>query len=440
MTTRRTGAGAEPGASLPPIPVAIVGGGVIGRNHAAAILRHPRLRVGCVVDPAPPAGRALAERVAAESGAEPPARYESLTDALAKQEIGLVVVCTPSGTHAGLTEEALGAGRHVVIEKPLDVSLPRARRLARLAAEAETRGLVCSVISQHRFDPASLAVHRAVTAGRLGRITSAVASVAWWRSQRYYDSADWRGSWALDGGGALMNQAVHTVDLLRWLLGPPTEVFGYTSRLAHQRIEVEDVAVATVRFASGALAVLHASTGAYPGLSARLQIHGTRGSAVLDDDQLEYLHAADGTGPDGSSGPDEPAEPGNQAAGVLPAAELRGAAKPPDSFVLGHLRQYADIVAAIDAGRLPSIRVEDGFAALALVRAVYLAATLGRPISVDEVARGAFDDVPVTTGPVGGPAGSALASSVVQPAGAPAQRPGWSAESMGEQREWESRR
>ncbi|MEO3922435.1 Gfo/Idh/MocA family oxidoreductase [Micromonosporaceae bacterium B7E4] len=424
MTSRATGAGADPAASVPPIPVAIVGGGVIGRNHAAAILRHPRLRVGCVVDPAPLAGRALAEQVAAQTGAAPPARYESLADALAKQEIGLVVVCTPSGTHADLTEEALGAGRHVVIEKPLDVSLARGRRLARLAADAEARGLVCSVISQHRFDPASLAVHRAVTSGRLGRITSAVASVAWWRSQRYYDSADWRGSWALDGGGALMNQAVHTVDLLRWLLGRPTEVFGYTSRLGHQRIEVEDVAVATVRFASGALAVLHASTGAYPGLSARLQIHGTRGSAILDDDQLEYLHAAGGTGAD------DPTEPANQAAEVLPAAELRGAVKPPDTFVLGHLRQYADIVAAIDAGRRADIRVADGFAALVLVRAVYLAATLGRPISVDQVARGDFDDVPVATGP----------AAAVDPAGEPADRPGRAAESAEEQRERESRR
>ncbi|GIG88493.1 Gfo/Idh/MocA family protein [Plantactinospora endophytica] len=397
MTSRRTGNDPEPTPGAAPIPVAIVGGGVIGQHHATAVLRHPRLRLGCVVDPAPLAARDLAERVAAQTGAPPPARYETLTDALAKQEIGLVVICTPSGTHAGLTEEALHAGRHVVVEKPLDVSLTRARELARLAADAEARGIVCSVISQHRFDPASLAVHRAVTAGRLGRITSAVASVAWWRSQRYYDSADWRGSWALDGGGALMNQAVHTVDLLLWLLGRPTEVFGYTSRLAHERIEVEDVAVATVRFASGALAVLHASTGAYPGLSARLQIHGTRGSAILDDDQLEYLHAAGGTGAD------DPTDPANQAAEVLPAAELRGAAKPPDSFLLGHLRQYADIVTAIDAGRPPSIRVEDGFAALALVRAVYLAATLGRPISVDEVRRGAFDDVSVLTGPPGGP-------------------------------------
>ncbi|MFC6020748.1 Gfo/Idh/MocA family protein [Plantactinospora solaniradicis] len=387
MTTWRTDTGAGAG----PIPVAIVGGGVIGHNHAAAILRHPRLRIACVVDPAALAGRGLAERVAAQTGAEQPARYESLTDALAKQEIGLVVICTPSGTHAGLTEEALGAGKHVVIEKPLDVSLPRARQLTRLAADAQSRGIVCSVISQHRFDPASIAVSEAIAAGRLGRITSAVASVAWWRGQRYYDSADWRGTWDLDGGGALMNQAVHTVDLLLWLLGRPTEVFAYTALLAHERIEVEDVAVATIRFASGALAVLHASTGAYPGLSARLQVHGTRGSAIIDGDQLEYLHAAGDTVED----PEDPEDPVNQAAEALPAAELRGAAKQPDSFVLGHLRQYADIVTAIDRGEPPSIRVEDGFTVLAVVKAVYLAATLGRPVPVDDVRQGLLDHVPV---------------------------------------------
>jgi len=279
------------------IDVAVVGAGIIGHNHAAAVLRHPRLRLAAVIDPVRSAREKLAEKFAHDWGADPPEEYDTLTEALVAGPVGLVAVCTPTGLHADVAEEALAAGRHVLIEKPVDVSLPRARRLAALATEAEARGVLSTVVSQHRFDPASVAVARAVREGRLGRLTSAVASVAWWRAQSYYDSAAWRGTWALDGGGALMNQGVHTVDLLAWLLGRPVEVYAHTGRLAHDSIEVEDVAVATVRFDSGALAVLHATTAAYPGLSVRLQVHGSAGSAVLHDDQLEYFHvAAEGSG------------------------------------------------------------------------------------------------------------------------------------------------
>jgi predicted dehydrogenase len=375
------------------IAVAIVGAGVIGTNHASAILRHPRLRVAAVIDPDESARRALAARVGQQGG--PPAEYATLSAALAAAgdvDIDLVAVCTPSGLHADLAQVALAADRHVFIEKPLDVSLPKARRLARLAGPAEQRGLVVSVVSQHRFDPASVAVAGAVAAGRFGRITSGVGSVAWWRGQDYYDSAAWRGTWALDGGGAVMNQGVHTVDLLVWLLGPPTEVSAYTGRLAHERIEVEDVAVATVRFASGALGVLHATTAAYPETAVRLGVYGDRGTAVIYDDQLEYFHVAAEDGSDGSP------RRANQAARVVPADQVGGAARPADRFVTGHLRQYDDVVEAIDGGRPASVRVDDGLTALAVVRAIYLSATLGRPIAVDEVRNGAFDDVPVATG------------------------------------------
>jgi predicted dehydrogenase len=361
------------------LAVAIVGAGVIGQIHAAAVQRHPGLRLAAVVDPDAAARRKLAEAVTGEL----PAQFETLEAALAAGGVDLVVICTPTGLHADAAEAALAAGTHVLVEKPLDASLPKARRLAATAADAARRGVLSTVVSQHRFDPASGAVARAVADGRLGRVTSAVASVAWWRSQDYYDSASWRGTWALDGGGALMNQGVHTVDLLVWLLGRPVEVYAHTGLLAHDRIEVEDVAVATVRFASGALAVLHATTAAYPGLAVRLQVHGSAGSAVLHDDQLEYFHAAD----EGS------AEPDNQAARLVPATELRGAAKPADAFVLGHLRQYRDVVEAIEQRRAPAVSVDDGLTAMAVVRAVYVSAALRYPVDVARVRDGGYDGV-----------------------------------------------
>lgn len=377
-----------------PIEVAVVGAGIIGANHAEAVHRHPRLRVAALVDPVEAASAALADRIAETTGTGPPGRYPTLRAALADRPIGLVAICTPSGLHAPLAEQALAAGAHVVIEKPLEVTLRRARKLAELAAGAQARGLVVSVVSQHRFDPASAAVAQAVASGQLGPITSAVASVPWWRDQGYYDSAGWRGTWAYDGGGALMNQGVHTVDLLLWLLGRPVEVSAQTARLAHHGIEVEDVAVATIRFRSGALAVLHATTAAYPGTGVRLQVHGSRGSAVIHDDQLEYFHVADDTG----SG--TPHRPPNQAAARVPPADLRGQPKAAEDFVLGHLRQYHDVVEAIEQQRPPGVRVEDGLHALALVEAVYRSAALARPVAFDEVLTGRYDDVPGTVGAV----------------------------------------
>ncbi|GIF75027.1 Gfo/Idh/MocA family protein [Asanoa siamensis] len=355
------------------IPVTVVGAGIIGEVHADAVLRHPRLRLAAIVDPDEAAREALAGRTG------DPERFATLAEAVTPG--GLVTVCSPTGTHAALAEQALEAGAHVLVEKPLDVNPRTARRLADREGEFTAGGLVASVVSQHRFDPASVAVAAAAHGGGLGRLTSAVATVPWWRAQSYYDSAAWRGTWQLDGGGALMNQGVHTVDLLVWLLGAPVEVSAVTARLAHDDIEVEDVAAATLRFADGALATLHATTAAHPGIGVRLQLHGTAGSAVIHDDQLEFLQA--------TAGP----RPVERAADAVPVSELRGAPKPEDSFVLGHLRQYADVVAAIDGGRRPGVGLRDGLLAVAVVHAVYASAALGRPVTLDDVLAGNHDDL-----------------------------------------------
>ncbi|HTJ36789.1 MAG TPA: Gfo/Idh/MocA family oxidoreductase [Dactylosporangium sp.] len=362
--------------------VAIVGSGIIGGNHAEAIGRHPRLRVAALVDARIEAAEALAAKLDPR-----PSVHLTLGEALASGRIDLVAICTPSGLHVEAAEQTLRAGAHLLVEKPLDTSLPKAREFAKTALEAEARGLVCATVSQHRFDPAMAAVLGAVRAGRLGRVTSAVVSMPWWRDQAYYDSADWRGTWEFDGGGAVANQGIHLVDQMLALLGRPEEVYARTALVCHDNIEVEDLAVATIRFAGGALAVLHATTGARPGLPVRLALYGTEGSAVLHDDQLEYFFSADS--------PDVPAA--RQALDLVPHEELFGAPKAPDGFVVGHLRQYQDIVEAVDTGRHPGVRVEDGLLALALVRAVYVSASLHRPVDFGQVLDGAYDNVTVKT-------------------------------------------
>ncbi|WP_347109401.1 Gfo/Idh/MocA family oxidoreductase [Paenarthrobacter sp. S56] len=379
------------------INVAIAGCGNIGKTHAAAVGDLPELRLTALVDEIEEAATALAQHIE-DTGSARPATFGSLREAFAGADVDLVIIATPSGLHIQQALEVLAAGKHVVIEKPLDVNLDRADEILAAAKSAEEKGLVATVISQHRFDPASVLVDRARRAGRFGRLTSAIASVSWFRSQGYYDSGAWRGTWAMDGGGAVMNQGVHTVDLLLWFLGKPVEISAKTALLAHTDVEVEDTAVATVTFESGALAVLHATTAAYPGLTVRLQVMGSTGSAVIDNDNLEYFHAGDpeevNKNPMGVRGG------GNQA-----EAELATFAEPPVQtnldptvYPAGHIRQYRDVIDAIRNHRAPGVTIQDAITALATVRALYVSATLGKPVLIADVLAGKYNDVQVRTG------------------------------------------
>lgn len=385
------------------LKAALVGNGVIAANHVRALALQGGAYVSALVDPDESARARIAALIAAETDWPAPAQFAALTEALAaRPAFELVIVATPSGTHVELALEALAAGAHLVVEKPLDTTVGKALPLVAAAREASDRGQIVSVFSQHRFDPASVVVAEAAHSGRLGRLTSAVATVGWWRTQDYYDSGEWRGTWALDGGGSTMNQGVHTVDLLVWLLGNPVTVFAYAASLAHERIEVEDTLAATIRFESGAIAVLHTTTAAYPGLSVRLNVHGSRGSALIDRDQLEYFFAAGASAGAsagaGSAGADSNADPTrdgarNQAAELVPPEHLSGHPAAPDAFAQGHARQYADIVGAIRERRAPKVGVEDALLSLAVVRALYVSAALGREVAVADVLTGRHDDV-----------------------------------------------
>jgi UDP-N-acetyl-2-amino-2-deoxyglucuronate dehydrogenase len=354
-----------------PLGFAIIGCGVIAPQHARALASLPgRARLLVSVDPVHDRAAAFA----AEYGGR---ATTDLDEVLADPSVGAVSICTPTGLHAALAVRALGAGKHVVVEKPIDVDGAAADRLVAAAAASDR---TVTVISQHRFDESSHRVHEAAVGGEFGRLTSGVASVSWWRSQDYYDSGDWRGTWALDGGGALMNQSVHTLDLLVWLLGDPVSVTAVRGLLAHERIEVEDTLVATVTFASGALGVVHATTAAYPGLSARLQILGSRGSAVIDDDQLVYLHI-------GSAGTDAPTRgadlTANQIEPVVPGPSKGYAGADPTALSDAHTLQYADFLDAIDTGRNPLVTVTEARRSLATILAIYDSARHGgRPTPI----------------------------------------------------------
>lgn len=367
-----------------PVRTVLVGAGAIARSHARAIEATPGLRLAAIVSRGGTSARALADELAAAGSLSRPFAAGSLGEALRQLALPsvadaahdgarpLVVVATPTSSHLSVAEEAIAAGAHVLIEKPLDVDLGAASAFAHRTRAAREAGQVVSVVSQHRFDAASLAVRDAARAGRLGQLTSVVATVPWWRSPAYYAASPWRGTLAGDGGGALMNQGIHMLDLVVALLGRPVEVTAMTAQSLH-RIEAEDTAGLILRFDSGALATMHASTSAYPGLAARLQVSGSLGSAVIENETLVFFHADPETAaPDyGLYGA------GNQLAPVAAAPR----ADPTDSPA-ELTRQYADVAAAIAEGKAPAVTVDDALLTLGVIEAAYRSAREGRTVAL----------------------------------------------------------
>ncbi len=356
--------------------LAIVGAGVIGKLHGQVSADlGDRVELVAVVD----LNYERAEALTAAFGGE---AFGRLADALAAVDIDVVTVCTPTGRHGEVAIEALDAGKHVIIEKPAEITVAKTDEI--IAAQRRA-GTQVAVISQHRFDAATEVAVDAIAKGELGRLTSGIASIDWWRGQSYYDSGDWRGTWELDGGGALMNQGVHTVDLLVATMGRPVEVFAYTGTLAHERIEVEDVAVGVVRFESGALGVLHATTAAYPGLSAHLQVHGDRGSLIIDNDKLTFIHAtpSDTDAAERSYGSANSSI--NQVADypeASGAAERTAGSNPGALGAVAHRRQYENFLDALAGEAEVRVGLETNRQAIAIITGVYESARLGRPVTL----------------------------------------------------------
>jgi UDP-N-acetyl-2-amino-2-deoxyglucuronate dehydrogenase len=347
----------------------IVGTGVIAAIHADAIATLPDARLVAVTDVA--RGPATAFAAARGFPAEP-----DLAALLARRDVEVVCVCVPSGLHAQIAIQAAKAGKHLVVEKPIDVSLDAADRLIDAARAA---GVALTVISQHRFDPGLIELKRGLDEGALGRLVLGEASTKWYRTQAYYDSAAWRGTWAMDGG-SLMNQGVHYVDLLRWCMGPLAEVTAVCSTQAHQ-IEVEDTALALVRFASGAVGTILSSTAAFPGFPQRLEITGTEGTVTVEDGQIvrrAFAADADRT----ATAVSADAARSGAADPAAPDAARSGAADPAAVDVASHAAQLADLLDAVDAGREPAVTGESGRAALEIVLAVYESSRTGRPVSL----------------------------------------------------------
>jgi predicted dehydrogenase len=328
--------------------VGLIGAGNISATHARALAGIEDVDVAAVYAPRLERARALA-------GTGGTRAYDDLDRFFDGQPLDMVVVGTPSGLHGEHAAAAARRGIHVLVEKPLELTTAR---VDAVIAEASRADVTLGVIFQDRVKPDVRALKAALDSGSLGSLSMVHAQVPWWRPPEYYRDSRWRGTRALDGGGALINQGIHTVDLLLWLCGPVVRVGGRTATRFHQ-IEVEDTAVATLEFANGALGTLGATTCAYPGRPRRIEISGSKGTVILDGDRLA---SADEQNRSESS-------PQNVASPVV-------------SDVSAHRELFIDFIQAIGRGTRPCCDGREGRRSVELVEAIYESSRRGRPVDI----------------------------------------------------------
>ena len=344
------------------IGIGIVGCGMIANFHARAIADAE----GAHLVGACSRSKEEYEPFAAEHGCR---GFGSLEEMLADDAVQAVSICTPSGLHLDPAVAAAKAGKHVIVEKPLEITTERCDEIIKACDEA---GVRLTVAFQSRFHESSRLMKQAVDSGRFGKITMGDSYVKWFRSQAYYDSGEWRGTWKLDGGGALMNQAIHSVDLLLWLMGPVKQVSAMTSTLTHERIEVEDVAVATLQFESGAQGVIEATTTAFPGALKRIEISGSEGSAVLEEEDIKAWHFAN----------EDPSDEKIRAEMVGKTDTGGGAADPSAISHHGHTLIFEEVVASINEDRPSILNGHEGRRSVEVICAIYESAKTGKIVTL----------------------------------------------------------
>ena len=295
--------------------------------------------------------------------------YSSVQEFLAHPGLDMVNICTPSGAHLEPALEAATAGKHLIIEKPLEITLERCRQIIEAC---DKHSVKCAGIFPSRFHEVTATVKKAIDQGRFGRLVLGDAYVKWYRTQAYYDDGGWKGTQALDGGGALINQSIHAIDLLQWFMGPVESVQAFTATVGHESIDVEDNAVAALRFKNGAFGVIEGSTSAYPGLLKKIEISGTRGTAILEEEDLKTWEFVD-----------ELPEDEEIIKKFQGKTETGGGAADPAAIGFhGHQRQFEDMVRALDEDRQPLVDGREARKAVEIILAIYRSAREGRMVDL----------------------------------------------------------
>ncbi len=337
----------------------IIGTGSIAHTHAKAIAEIGTAELVGVYNQT----RDKAEKFAKDYHCHV---FDSLENMLTIEDIDIVCICTPSGAHLESALASIQAGKHCLIEKPLEITVGRCEKIIHAAQE---KGVKVSVIFPSRFYDASKKIKEAIDQKRFGKLVLGDAYVKWHRSKEYYQSGEWRGTWKLDGGGALMNQGIHAVDLLQWYMGDVLSVQAYAANVQHKSIEVEDTIVATLQFANGALGTIECSTATFPGSPKRIEIRGTTGSVVMEEQDLIQWDFQD---EDNSI----------REAKKSKKIETGGFANPTDISFKGHQMQIKNMIKAVSTGDEPLISAEEGMKSVEIIEAVYESAKTGERVAV----------------------------------------------------------
>jgi len=337
----------------------IIGSGMIAPVHLEAIGALSDAQLTGIMDNGSGRGKKLAPDLDTTGS-------DNLDVFLARDDIDVIAVATPSGLHYEAVIKAAAAGKHCIVEKPIDIQLQRIDQMI----EAHRRaGTLLGGIFNTRYSEAAQLLKQAAQAGRFGRLTFASAVGPWWRDQSYYDSSAWKGTWALDGGGALMNQGIHSIDLLQWLVDSPvTSVSGRIATLAHDNVEVEDTGAASLSFDNGALGTIACTTSMWPGHFRTITLAGSHGTAVLGDNNLLIWQFRDETARDIETRQHFLALPGPGIGAANPSAGL-------DSE--GHRAAFAQFLAAVDSGAPAPVDGVEARKAVSIILAIYESARLG---------------------------------------------------------------
>lgn len=335
----------------------IIGCGMISNWHAAAIARIDNAQLAGAADINEEAAEAFASKYGVRA-------YKSVDSLLDDPELDVVCICTPSGLHAPLAIKAARSGKNIIIEKPMALNLEEADNVVKACHDNNVK---MAVISQLRFSDAVKRLKAAVDSGKLGRLVSGDIYMKYYRSQEYYDKGGWRGTWKMDGGGALMNQGIHGVDLLQYIMGPVKSVFAFTRTLA-RKIEVEDTASAVIEFKNGALGVIQGTTSIYPGSPRRLDINGDKGTITLEETFISSWNI---------EGQEMPADI------KIERANANLASDPAAISIDGHILQIADMVKAIESGHKPLVDEIEGRKPIEIIMAIYESSRTGKQVQLE---------------------------------------------------------
>jgi Predicted dehydrogenases and related proteins len=332
----------------------IIGCGMIAGWHARASYQIEGLKLVGAADEYANAVIAFAR----EHGIK---AFESVDELLSDKDIDVVSICTPSGLHAQLAVKAANSGKHILIEKPMAITI---KECDEILEACDRNNVKMAVISQLRFSSAVSELKSAVDNGLLGRLVTGDIYMKYYRSQEYYDKGGWRGTWRMDGGGALMNQGIHGVDLLQYIMGPVKSVFAHTRTLVRE-IEVEDTATAVLEFSNGALGIIQGTTSIYPGSPRRLEICGDKGTIVVIEDSISQWNI-EGQPPRKDLSPDGP--------------KTATSSNPGAFGIEGHTKQLSDMVQAIWEDRRPMVDQHEGKKPVEIILAIYESSKTGKPV------------------------------------------------------------